>query len=102
MTEADTAAYLAQVAEGNFTGMRRVSFLQDDLTASGKALRLAELCGMLCEEGRKAVVYSYFRETVKKASANWPWLVVGGAAILVIAGVIVWKILTSKKDQRKE
>ena len=69
MTEADTAAYLAQVAEGNFTGMRRVSFLQDDLTASGKAIRLAELCGMLCEEGRKAVVYSYFRETVKKASA---------------------------------
>ena len=68
MTEADTAAYLTEVSAGNFMGMRRVSFLQEDLSGSGKARRLSELCGMLCDEGRKAVVYSYFRETVRKVS----------------------------------
>ncbi|MBR3166698.1 MAG: DEAD/DEAH box helicase family protein [Lachnospiraceae bacterium] len=68
MTEADTAAYLTEVSAGNFMGMRRVSFLQEDLSGSGKARRLSELCDMICEEGRKAVVYSYFRETVRKVS----------------------------------
>jgi len=69
MTEADTAAYLKEVSAGNFMGMRRVSFLQEDPAGSGKARRLSELCEMLWEEGRKAVVYSYFRETVRKVSA---------------------------------
>ena len=67
MTPEDRNAYLQQLQEKNFMGMRRVSFLQDDLTSSAKALRLRELCGQACREGRKAVVFSYFRETVRKA-----------------------------------
>lgn len=69
MTPADTAAYSVQVLAGNFTGMRRVSFLQEDLRTSAKAVRLAELCAQAREEDRKVVIYSYFRETIRKVRA---------------------------------
>ena len=66
MTDADLAAYRKAVQDGNFMAMRRVSFLQDDLTGSSKAVRLRELCMQAEEDGKKVVVYSYFRETLKK------------------------------------
>ena len=46
--------------------MRRVSFLQEDPHTSSKALRLKELCEQACSEGRKVVIYSYFRETIRR------------------------------------
>ncbi len=46
--------------------MRRVSFLQEDLKTSSKAGRLLELCGEAQREGRRVVVYSFFRETIDK------------------------------------
>ena len=66
MTAADAAAYAVEVMGRNFTGMRRVSFLQEDMSSSSKMLRLGELCGQAVEEGRKVIVYSYFRETIRK------------------------------------
>ena len=66
MTAEDAAAYEAEVLAGNFMGMRRVSFLQEDLRASSKAARLAELCAQAEDEGRKVIVYSYFRDTIRK------------------------------------
>ena len=69
MTAGDLAAYGQQVLMKNFMAMRRVSFLQEDLTTSSKAARLRELCDEMREEGRKAVIYSYFRETVRKVSS---------------------------------
>lgn len=68
MTEEDRAAYGAEVLAGNFTGMRRVSFLQKDPSSGSKGRRLLELCEELSEEGRKVVVFSFFRETVRKAA----------------------------------
>ena len=65
MSLSDREAYTAAVIGGNFMAMRRVSFLQEDLSESAKARRLTELCSMALEEGRKVVVFSYFRETLR-------------------------------------
>ncbi len=66
MTEADSRAYVEAIRERSFPAMRRVSFLQEDLKTSSKAGRLQELCGQAQSEGRKVVVYSFFRETIDK------------------------------------
>lgn len=66
MTAQDAAAYSIPVMDRNFTGMRRVSFLQDDMRESAKARRLLELCSEAREEGRRVVIFSYFRETIRK------------------------------------
>lgn len=68
MTETDRELYVQNLAEGNFATMRRVGFLQEDLRQSSKALRLEELCKEAMDEGRKVLVYSFFRETVRKVS----------------------------------
>jgi len=67
MTAEDREAYVKEVAGGSFMSMRRVSFLQDDLSHSSKMLRLAELCEQAVEDGKKILVYSWFRETLRKA-----------------------------------
>ena len=66
MTAEDSAAYGIEVMGGNFMGMRRVSFLQEDMRTSSKAQRLFELCEQAMEGGGKVIVYSYFRETIRK------------------------------------
>ncbi len=66
MSEEDRAAYAKEILDKNFTGARRVSFLQEDLGTSSKAERLKELCGETETTGRKAIVYSYFRDTISK------------------------------------
>ena len=69
MTEEDRLAYVLKVRERNFPGMRRLSFLQEDMQTSSKAQRLLELCREALDEGRKVVVYSYFRDTLGKVQA---------------------------------
>ncbi|WP_035802233.1 DEAD/DEAH box helicase [Butyrivibrio sp. FCS014] len=66
MTADDTAAYIAAIGTKSFQTMRRVSFLQEDLTESAKGRRLLELCDEAVAEGRKAVVYSFYRETIAR------------------------------------
>ena len=65
MTQQDREAYAAAALDRNFVSMRRVSFLQEDMSTSSKARRLAELCEQACSEGRQVVIYSYFRETIR-------------------------------------
>ena len=66
MTAEDAAAYGIEVMGGNFMGMRRVSYLQEDLSTSSKAQRLYELCDQAMEGRQKVIIYSYFRETIRK------------------------------------
>ena len=66
MTQQDRESYAAAALDRNFVSMRRVSFLQEDMSTSSKARRLAEICEQACSEGRKVVVFSYYRETVRK------------------------------------
>ena len=68
MTDADCVSYIDCLSQHSFAGMRRVSFLQDDLSTSSKAIRLRELCQEAGAEGRKILIYSFFRETVMKVS----------------------------------
>ena len=68
MTVQDHEAYVSQLQAGSFNGMRRVSFLQEDVTTSAKAMRLAELCAQAGWEGKKVVIYSWFRETIRRVS----------------------------------
>ena len=68
LTQEDEAAYAQVVQEGNFTAMRRISFLQDDMSCSAKAERIRQLCAQAGEEGRRVIIYSWFRETVHKVA----------------------------------
>ena len=69
MTPQDLETYSSCVIGGSFNGMRRVSFLQDDLRTSSKAVRLLELCEEAGDEGKRIVIYSFFRETLRKTAA---------------------------------
>ena len=68
LTPEDRAAYMEAYYNHSFVNMRRISFLQDDIGTSSKITRLLELCLEAEEEGRKVVVYSFFRDTISKVS----------------------------------
>ena len=57
-------SYLLSVMSENFMAMRQVSWDVADLSKSSKAKRLMELCSMAEEEGRKVIVFSFFRDTI--------------------------------------
>ena len=59
------ALYLLAVEAENFMNMRQVSWNVPDLRQSAKARRLLELCDEAEEDGRKLIVFSYFRETIR-------------------------------------
>ena len=64
MGPAEWKAYTLSVAAENFMAMRQVSW-DVDLKHSSKAKRLLELCDEAKEDGRKIIVFSYFRETIR-------------------------------------
>lgn len=66
MTEKDTMYYAEAIWNRNFNDMRRVSFLQSDMMSSCKMARIKEICLDAKEDGRKVIIYSFFRETVSK------------------------------------
>ena len=58
--------YKDAVLSGNFMAIRQVSWQVDDLKNSSKAIRLLELCDQAKEQGRKVIVFSFFRSTIQK------------------------------------
>jgi len=70
MTEEDKKAYKKQVWAESFMSMRRVSFLQDDMTTSSKMERLKELVSLAAGENRKVLVFSFYRDTIAKVKAT--------------------------------
>ena len=58
--------YKDAVLSGNFMAIRQVSWQVDDLKNSSKAARLLELCDQAKEQGRKVIVFSFFRSTIQK------------------------------------
>ncbi len=83
MTPQDIGAYIAAVGQRNFAAMRRVSFLQDDMLTSSKAQRILELVSQAGAEGRKIIVYSFFRETTARMAA-----LLGSRCVGMITGSI--------------
>jgi len=81
MTNEDRDGYRSAILSGNFANMRRVSFLQDDISRSAKTVRMMELLNEARDEGRKVVIYSFFRETISKVEA-----LLGDRCVGVISG----------------
>jgi len=68
----DFAAYRAAVAEGNFMAMRRAAYSGRTAALSAKLERLVELTAEAAANGRKVVVFSFFREVL-----NTVWTALG-------------------------
>ena len=64
--EQEKRDYRDAVLSGNFMAIRQVSWQVDDLKNSSKAQRLLELCDQAKEQGRKVIVFSFFRSTIQK------------------------------------
>lgn len=69
MSDKETAEYRKSVLSGNFMAIRQVSWQMDDMKDSCKAQRLLEICDMAKAEGRKVIVFSFFRETLTKVQS---------------------------------
>ncbi len=65
MNAAEWSMYMLTVAAENFMAMRQVSWNIGNAEKSSKARRLLELCAEAEEDGRKIIVFSYFRETIR-------------------------------------
>ena len=81
MTDDDRDMYKMAVIAGNFTAMRRVSFIQDNIEKSSKVVRMLEILDEARDEGRKVVIYSFFRDTISKVGK-----LLGARCIGVITG----------------
>ena len=66
MTAEEWARYMISVSTENFMAMRQVSWDVPDVRRSSKAKRLLELCREAEEDGRKVIVFSFFRQTIDK------------------------------------
>jgi SNF2 family DNA or RNA helicase len=66
----DSAAYRAAVLDGNFMAMRRAAYAPATPAHSAKLERLVELVGEAAANGRKVVVYSFFREVLATVASN--------------------------------
>jgi superfamily II DNA or RNA helicase len=65
----DGAAYRAAVREGNFMAMRRAAFAVSHPRDSAKLTRLLEIAQEATANGRKVVVFSYFRDVLNVVGA---------------------------------
>lgn len=74
MTEADMGLYRTAVQEGNFMQMRRAAMLS---TNSMKFNRLSEIVLEAEENGRRIIVFSFFREVLQEVAARLPGKVFG-------------------------
>ena len=60
----DADAYLRAVRAGNFMAMRRAAYQTSAPNRSAKLRRLLEIVGEAAENGRKVVIFSYFRDVL--------------------------------------
>ena len=63
---AEQSIYREAVESGNLMAIRQVSWQVPDLKDSSKAMRLLEICENAKEQGRKVIVFSFFRNTLQK------------------------------------
>ncbi len=83
MTSEEWKSYMLSVAAENFMAMRQVSWDIPDPANSSKAKRLLELCREAEEDGRKIIVFSFFRETIRAVRQ-----VLGNKALEPITGSV--------------
>ena len=66
LNNAEQSIYRDAVASGNLMAIRQVSWQVDKPEDSSKAMRLLEICDSAKEQGRKIIVFSFFRNTLEK------------------------------------
>jgi len=66
LSQKELSMYREAVASGNIMAIRQVSWQMEKLEDSSKAQRLLEICNNAKEEGRKVIVFSFFRNTLDK------------------------------------
>jgi len=66
MSPEETSIYESTVLHDHYMTVRRVSWNVDDLRKSCKAARMKEIIDDVTEDGRKIIVFSFFRETIAK------------------------------------
>lgn len=71
-TRDDRSAYWSAVAAGNFMAMRRAAYTTAYPTKSAKLVRLLELVDECADNGRKVVVFSFFRSVLDLVTASLP------------------------------
>ena len=64
LADADLDAYRDAVASGNFMAMRRAAYAPGHAAGSAKLARLAEIVDESLANGRKIVVFSFFRDVL--------------------------------------
>lgn len=69
LSAAEQSMYREAVASGNLMAIRQVSWQMEKLEDSSKAMRLLEICNAAKEQGRKVIVFSFFRNTLNKVRA---------------------------------
>src|ERR1022692_4410895 len=65
----DRTAYKEAVASGNFMAMRRAAYAPGNVAGSAKLGRLIEIADEAASNGRKVVVFSYFRDVIQTVMA---------------------------------
>lgn len=65
LTKKEAEEYKLAVNEENFMAMRQVSWF-GDMKESSKANALLEICEQAKEDGRKIIIFSFFRNTITK------------------------------------
>jgi hypothetical protein len=71
----DSAAYRTAVSAGNFMAMRQAAMTQS--SKSRKVQRLVEIVEEAEDNGRRVIVFSYFRDVLDKVARNLPGRVFG-------------------------
>ena len=66
LNSTEKSIYRDAVLSGNLMAIRQVSWQVDDIKDSTKAMRLCEICEDAKEQGRKIIVFSFFRRTLDK------------------------------------
>ena len=66
MNSSEKLAYKNSVLNESFMSMRRISWNVENIDKSTKANRLVEICNDAKNEGRKIVIFSYFRDVLDR------------------------------------
>jgi SNF2 family DNA or RNA helicase len=77
LTGRDLDAYRDAVAAGNFMAMRRAAYAPGSPAGSAKLGRLVEIVEEASANGRKVVVFSYFRDVLNTVAAALGSVVIG-------------------------
>ncbi len=70
VTSPELSAYRQDLKAGDFMGMRQVSFKNVDPSDSSKVRRILELCDTAADQGRKVIIFSYFKNTLETVKAS--------------------------------